>query len=369
MNEINNKGWLKFQQKNLNFELENLTSYINSLESMMNDEIAKNIDLNIDKEIYKSTLRALVKISSESNIFLLQNAKYIINQDSKYKLYHISYPYLLFHLPNDNQESGTLHTDTIKESGFSLTSWSPVNNYELEYSPLTIIEKTNNIFDLFFLKILRRLFNDNKIYNYYYKKFKSVKDLKPKKNDSYIWDADTVHVGNLNKGNKTHYALSSKISKNPHLTEPSIRIKDYILNEENFKKKQKINYTDLFNQINEINDKVINFYDTCDFDKDHKVLIEKLSMIKIKISNKELIHCIAFAYSLIGYKQKDNKLALLQYFVSIFFLPKYLSSLYNILMISKKTKNFSYFEYLKNNSNFEETFQKMFIKKYNKDFL
>jgi hypothetical protein len=364
--EIKNKGWAKFKQKNSKFELDNLATYIKSLEENLNQEIINNKDLNIDKEIFKSTLRALVKISSESNNFLLQIVKHLIDQDNNYKNYYVSYPYLLFHLPNDHEESGTLHTDTVKESGSSYTCWSAVNNYELEYFPITIIENTNNYFDLYFLKILRRFFNDNKIFNLYYKNFKHISDLKPEKYESYIWDADTVHIGNLNKGNKSHYALTCKISKKPHLTEPSALIKDFILEEDNFKEKEKINYKDLFNLINEINNQILKFYNTYNFNQDSKILIDKLFTIKQKINNKDIIHCIAFAYSLIGYKQKDHKLALLQYFVSVFFLPKYLSSFYNVITISYKIKNFSYLEYLKNNSNFEEIFQKMFKKKYKK---
>ena len=37
--------------------------------------------------------------------------------------------------------------------------------------------------------------------------------------------------------------------------------------------------------------------------------------IKNQIKNDDLINCIAFAFSLIGFKQKDQKLSLLQYFV------------------------------------------------------
>ena len=55
-------------------------------------------------------------MSSESNYFLSQIVKQIINIDKKYEDYYVSYPYLLFHLPSDQEESGTLHTDTIKES-------------------------------------------------------------------------------------------------------------------------------------------------------------------------------------------------------------------------------------------------------------
>ena len=364
INDLKIKGWTKFNQVNSNFELENLTTYIKFLENKLKSQIEKNKNMKIDKEIYKSTLRALVKISSESNNFLIQIVKQLVNENKKLEDYYVSYPYLLFHLPLDDQESGTLHTDTIKESGHSITCWTPVNDYELDYSPLMIIEKTNNFFDFYLLKILRRLLSDKNIYNYYFKRFKNTVDLMPKKFESFLWDADTVHVGNLNKGSKSHFALTSKISEKPHLTEPSIKVKDYILSEKNIKNFVKIDYETVFEKINEINIKILNFYKNNDFNHDSKVFVNILIDIKNKIKNDDLLNCIAFAYSLIGFKQKDQKLSLLQYFVSVFFLPKYLSSYYNVIMISNNIKNFSYLDYLKKIPDFDEIFQKMFKKKY-----
>ena len=364
INDLEIKGWTKFRQENSNFELENLNVYIKSLEDKLKFQIKKNKDIQIDKEIYKSTLRALVKISPESNNFLIQIAKQIVNENKKLEDYFISYPYLLFHLPLDNQESGTLHTDTIKESGHSITCWTPVNDYDLEYSPLTIIEKTNNFFDLYLLKILRRLLSDKNIYNHYLKRFKNAVDLMPKKFETFLWDADTIHVGNLNKSSKSHFALTSKISQKPHLTEPSIKIKDYILSKSDQKNLVKIEYETVFEKINEINLKILDFYKNNDFNLDSKIFINILTDIKNQIKNDDLINCIAFAFSLIGFKQKNQKLSLLQYFVSVFFLPKYLSSYYNVISISNDLKNFSYLDYLKKIPNFDEIFQKMFKKKY-----
>lgn len=366
INDLETKGWTKFNQENFNFELEKLTSYIKFLEDKLKSQIDKNKNLKIDKEIYKSTLRALVKFSSESNNFLIQIVKKIVNENKKLEDYYVSYPYLLFHLPNDLNESGTLHTDTIKECGYSLTCWSPLNNYELDYSPLTIIENTNNIFDLNLLKIFRRIFDDKKIFNIYYKKFKSIIHLTPKLFESFIWDADTIHVGNLNKGSKTHYAMTTKISEKPHLTEPSIKIKDFITTQNSLDFVKEINYEELFLTINKINNLILNFYKNNDISKNSDLLIKELLEIKKNLNKVDLIDCISFAFSLIGYKQNDPKLALLQYFASVFFLPRYLSSFYQVIMISKKINNYSYLEYLKKSSDLNEVFQKNFIKKYKK---
>lgn len=363
---INKKGWTKFLQKNSNYELESLINYINLLESKFRQELEKRKSSNINIEIFKSTLRSLVRISPESNNFLLQIAKKFAREDKKFKEYYISYPYLLFHLPNDLNESGTLHTDTIKECGYSLTCWSPLNNYELDYSPLTIIENTNNIFDLNLLKIFRRIFDDKKIFNIYYKKFKSIIHLTPKLFESFIWDADTIHVGNLNKGSKTHYAMTTKISEKPHLTEPSIKIKDFITTQNSLDFVKEINYEELFLTINKINNLILNFYNNNDISKNSDLLIKELLEIKKNLTKVDLIDCISFAFSLIGYKQNDPKLALLQYFASVFFLPRYLSSFYQVIMISKKINNYSYLEYLKKSSDLNEVFQKNFIKKYKK---
>ena len=96
INDLKIKGWTKFKQENLNSEHENLVSYIKFLENKFNLQI-KNTNSLIDKEIFKSTLRSLVKMSSESNYFLSQIVKQIINIDKKYEDYYVSYPYLLFH--------------------------------------------------------------------------------------------------------------------------------------------------------------------------------------------------------------------------------------------------------------------------------
>ena len=132
----------------------------------------------------------------------------------------------------------------------------------------------------------------------------------------------------------------------------------------NIKNFTKIDYETLFEKINEINIKILNFYKNNDFNHDSKVFVNILIDIKNKIKNDDLLNCIAFAYSLIGFKQKDQKLSLLQYFVSVLFLPKYLSSYYNVIMISNNIKNFSYLDYLKKIPDFDEIFQKMFKKKY-----
>ena len=134
--------------------------------------------------------------------------------------------------------------------------------------------------------------------------------------------------------------MTCKISEKPHLTEPSIKVKDYISNKKDFKNLNKIEYEDLFNEINKINIKIKDFYKNYNFDNDSEVFIKILSDTKKEIKNRDLIHCIAFAYSLIGFKQKDRKLSLLQYFTSVFFLHKYLSSFYNVIMISNEVKIF-----------------------------
>lgn len=366
IDDINKKGWTKFVQKNSNYELENLSNYINILEKKFRQELEKRKDSNISIEIFKSTLRSLVKISPESNNFLLQIAKKFVSENKKFEEYYVSYPYLLFHLPNDMEETGTLHTDTIKECGYSFTCWSPVNNYQLNYSPLTIIERTNNIFDLYLLKIFRKIFNHNKIFKIYYKNFKNIINLTPKLFESYIWDADTIHVGNLNKGTKAHYAMTTKISEKPHLTEPSIKIKDFITSQNLSDTVHEISYEELFSTINKINNLILIFYKKNSITKNSDLLIDQLLEIKKTITTVDLINCISFAFSLIGYKQKDLKLALLQYFTSVFFLPKYLSSYHQVIMISNKESNFSYLEYLKKSSNLNEVFQKNFIEKYKK---
>lgn len=369
LEEIKDKGWTKFTRLNKHSELDKLNNYAKSLEANLLKKLKDKKNKNIELEIFKSTSRALIKYSPKSIDLLFEVTQEILKKDPKFINHYISFPYLLFHLPQNIDEVGTLHNDTVKEAGKSITCWTPINNYKLDYSPVTLIEKTNNKFDQALFRILVKFFNDNFILKNYFKIFKKVNELKPEIYETFLWDADSIHVGNLNISNKTHYALTSKISERPHLTEPSIRISEFLQKyNENYYKDLDIEFDDLFNFINEINNVILDFFYNDTFGESLDKFIKALDKIKIKINNSKINDCISFAFSLIGYKQKDKRIALIQYFTSIYFNPKYLSSLQNVIIISKKTNMYCFINYIKKNILFKKEFQKRFLNKY-KDIL
>ena len=369
LKHIKKKGWTKFNQSNQNYEFEKLNEYINLLEDQLNKKRKSTEEIKTEAEVFKSTMRALLKFSPESKNFLFGIIKDITDINTELRDYYVSYPYFLVHMTNDFEEVGAYHNDTIKECGHSITCWSAVNNYKLSYSPLTLIEKTNNNFDQLLFKISHKFFKNDLILNRYYKIFKNIKNLKPEIMDSYLWDADTIHIGNLNKGSKFHYALTVKISEKPHLTEPSIRISEFLKeNNKNDLKNKKIEFNDLFFYINKINKLVKEFYKFNISHSSLEALTHSFNEVKKEIDNPNLIDCISFAFSLIGYKQKDQKIALIQYFTSIYFKPNYLSSLHNVVLISKKIGIFLFLEYIKKNTKFNKDYQKTFLKKYKNVF-
>ena len=161
LEEIKDKGWTKFTRLNKHSELDKLNNYAKSLEANLLKKLKDKKNKNIELEIFKSTSRALIKYSPKSIDLLFEVTQEILKKDPKFINHYISFPYLLFHLPQNIDEVGTLHNDTVKEAGKSITCWTPINNYKLDYSPVTLIEKTNNKFDQALFRILVKFFNDN----------------------------------------------------------------------------------------------------------------------------------------------------------------------------------------------------------------
>ena len=132
------------------------------------------------------------------------------------------------------------------------TSWTPINNYTMDYPALSIIDKSHTSY----LKIIYKVLNKVKLSNYLEKvlKFLLTKpfDLFVKQNHTYLWDSDLIHKGNLNKTNKSNAALVLRISYKPLYYEPTLRISEIINNSNLISNKQQITFEDLSSVLFEI---------------------------------------------------------------------------------------------------------------------
>ena len=72
--------------------------------------------------------------------------------------FFITPPYIITHPANELREEGGYHSDTIKYCGKSYTSWTPINNYIMEYPPLSLFGKSH----LYFFKIANKILNKTK---------------------------------------------------------------------------------------------------------------------------------------------------------------------------------------------------------------
>lgn len=224
-NIIKKKGWkyievdnsFKIAQENLSKFKENLFSKVFGTNSNLNNPYSD--------EILKSSLRSLLRYSSYS-LDLLKLITKNFNNNIKFQDYYINLPYFLIHMSGDTNEIGDLHTDKIKECGESFTSWTSINDFDLNYDALTLYENTNNQIDLIILKILSKL-KQTKMLKLYFNFFnKSEINISANKYTSLIWSSDLIHIGNLNTGSQKHFAMTFKISEFPHLYEKSFKISD-----------------------------------------------------------------------------------------------------------------------------------------------
>lgn len=347
---INNKGWAEIKLSNESLlKLNHLFSYS---ESILNNKTVKFLENDdFHNEVTKSTIRSLLRYSSQSKMFVKSLIKDLVNHQEGIKDFYLTPPYIIIHKPKDNKEKGIFHSDTVKYCGKSFTSWTPINNYKMSYPALSILDKSHS----FYSKIIFKILNKTKLSKNIAQIFQFLKikplDLIVKKNFTYLWHSDLIHKGNLNTTDKTHIALVTRISEKPLYYEPTVKISEIIDNENLSNKKEEITFENLSSKIFEI----------CEFAEKEVDLIKYACHLR-DITDKNLLKHISFALSIIAQRFQNNFSYNLD-FISFLLSKENLVSLERFLTKSKDqeiSKNIIKNFYENKNLSYQET---MIIKK------
>lgn len=227
---------ITFAEDSLNFtEINNFyRDYNNLLQKIKFNDFSNDYHSTLNREINKALVRTVVRYDSNFNGNFTDKIKEkIVSKfgESSKKYYITDYPYLLLHLPKDTYEEGRFHTDIAFNTGHSITCWIPINNYEIDYSPLTIYLNSQNKFNLYTLKILSKI--SQKLFEFYANIFFKKISIKAKPNKIFFWKDSTIHKGNLNNKELIHSAVTFKITEKKNPVESSNIIKTK--RNENFK--------------------------------------------------------------------------------------------------------------------------------------
>jgi hypothetical protein len=233
---VNKNGW--HQSPLTPKQMLSINSSSNYLFKLNEELLIKSKEDN-QTELYKCCIRSVYRNSKNARIFTKEIALHALSKNLSLEDFYITKPYLLYHLPNDKKEEGHFHTDYLKGVGFSITSWTSLDNYRLIYPPLTLINRSHSQLGNLVYRLIRRFKITDRQYTKIYKllRKKSI-DIKPEANNTFIWDSNLIHKGNLNTGPKVHFAAAIRITELPLYYEPSIKIKD-LLNDKYISPKNK----------------------------------------------------------------------------------------------------------------------------------
>lgn len=267
-------------------------------------------------ELYKCCVRSIFRNSKNARIFVKEIALNALSHDLSLESFYITKPYLLYHLPYDKKEEGHFHTDYLKGVGFSITSWTSLDNYQLIYPPITFINKSHSQLGNLVYRLIRRFKITDRQYIKIYKllKKKSI-DIKPHANNTFIWDSNLIHKGNLNIGSKAHFAVAIRITQLPLYYEPSIKIID-LLNDKHISPKKKIiNCKKLYSYANDWLNKIINHTGTI-----YNFVDEFYESTRNEI-REEYLESLGFAFSIFAQrypnKSYSSKCDLFSYLISL----------------------------------------------------
>ena len=351
---INKLGWAEIELSNEStFKLNNLINYIETILNNNKLNFLKNNDFH--NEVLKSTIRSLARYSSESKIFVKSLINDLLNHQEGIKDFYLTPPYVIIHLPKDYSEQGTFHNDTVKYCGNSFTSWTPINNYKMNFPALSIINKSHSFYIKMIFKIMNKIKLSKKINQIF--KFLKIKpiDLIVKKNFSYLWHSDLIHKGNLNISDKIHMALVTRISKKPLYYEPTVKISEIIEDDNLSNKINEVAFDNLSSKIFEI----------CKFAEKEIDLIKYAYHLRDTVDKNFLKH-ISFALSIISQRFQKNifsyKLDLISFLVAnenLISLERFLNKFKDQEISRDIIKKF----YESKNLSYQET---MIIKKFKK---
>ena len=182
----------------------------------------------LDVEILKSAVRAIIRYSPEAKDFTIALARWLISVEPRWGSYFVTPPYLIFHLPSDKFEAGSIHMDTIRECGGMFTCWTPINERQLTYSALTFFEGSHALVPRVAYKVFRKLRLARWLADEtFLARMGVVKaDLSPNRKCSYFWDSNLLHLGNLNPEAQAHCSVVYRVCRNPLYYEPANRCAD-----------------------------------------------------------------------------------------------------------------------------------------------
>ena len=252
---VNRNGWYRSALRPK--QMLSINSSSNYLFKLHEELLIKAKEDN-QTELYKCCVRSVFRNSKNARIFVKEIALNAISHDPSLESFYITKPYLLYHLPYDKKEEGHFHTDYLKGVGFSITSWTSLDNYPLTYPPITLINKSHSKLGNLVYRLIRRFKITDKQYVKIYKllKKKSIY-LKPNANNTFIWDSNLIHKGNINIGTKAHFAVAIRITQLPLYYEPSIKIIDLLNDKHISPKKKGINCMKLYSYANDWLNKII----------------------------------------------------------------------------------------------------------------
>ena len=318
------------------------SNYQNLLRTIQFEPFQENYQSVVDREINKAYLRVLVRYDTELNKDLIKQIKkkIISTLGENYKKYFItSNPYLLLHLPKDSYENGRYHTDIASNTGHSITCWLPINNYSIEYSPLTVFPKSQDKFNLYILKITSRI--SQKLFEIYANIFLKKFLIGAKPNKIFFWLDSTIHRGNYNFKEKIHSALTFKITEKKNPVEKS----DLILTENTKVSASSFSKIEFLNNFREIKE----FIEKNKENRfNQKKSIENLiSSLKINKNSPQLNTIMGFATGIIGQRlffSKFSKQTFLFNLISLNYIKYsndniYLKKTFGYLYLKNKLTN------------------------------
>jgi len=267
-------------------------------------------------ELFKCCIRSVFRNSKNARIFAKEIALHALSQDLSLKGFYITKPYLLYHLPDDKKEEGHFHTDYLKGVGFSMTSWTSLDNYRLIYPPITLINRSHSQLGNLLYRLIRRFKITDRQYIKIYKllKKKSI-DIKPEANNTFIWDSNLIHKGNLNTGSKAHFAVAIRITELPLYYEPSIKIKDLLNDKHILPKNKVIDCRKLYSYANNWLNKIINHSGTI------YNFVDKFYETSRNEIREEYLESLGFAFSIFAQRYPNQpyslKCDLFSYLISL----------------------------------------------------
>lgn len=292
--DIKKIGWAEIELSNES--LKNLNNLINYRDTILNNKKVQLInDNDFHNEVIKSTIRSVLRYSNQSRLFVKSLMGDLVKHNEVIKDFYLTPPYIIIHYPHDYNEKGNFHSDTLKYCKKSFTSWTPLNNYKMTYSALSILNSSHSSCIKIIYRLLDKIKLSQKISQVL--KFFLIKqfDIIAKENFTYLWHSDLIHKGNFNISDKIHMALVTRITEKPLYYEPTVKISKIIDDKNLLAKENEVTFDDLSSKIFEI----------CEIAKKNIDLINYASQLKEAI-NENFLKQLSFSLSIIAQRFQNN---------------------------------------------------------------